>query len=183
MSETWMPVVGFSGYEVSSLGSVRSIPRETVTRSGVVKRLSGKVLSPWVCSSGYHEIYLGRGNAKLVHLLVIEAFKGSRPSEDFQCMHLDGDQLNNAAENLDWGTRSQNNLDKQAHGTDHQRNKTHCPRDHELVEPNLVPGRWKKGYRTCYACALESWSTQGRIHFDRERANQRYRNLIGVEDG
>ena len=34
-----------------------------------------------------------------------------------ECRHLDGNRLNNKANNLAWGTHSQNQMDKHRHGT------------------------------------------------------------------
>lgn len=33
--------------------------------------------------------------------------------------------------------------------------KTHCPRGHELVHPNLVPSFWRRGERSCRTCYNE----------------------------
>lgn len=43
-----------------------------------------------------------------VHILVAEAFLGPRPGGMEECRHLDGDKLNNRADNLRWGTRPGN---------------------------------------------------------------------------
>lgn len=51
-----------------------------------------------------------------LHRLICEAFNGPAP-DGMLCRHIDGDRTNNAAENLRWGTQSQNNLDKRLHGT------------------------------------------------------------------
>jgi hypothetical protein len=44
-------------------------------------------------------------------------FVGPRPTPSHQCRHLDGNPLNNAVENLVWGTRLENAMDKIKHGT------------------------------------------------------------------
>lgn len=51
-----------------------------------------------------------------VHGLVATSFHGVRP-DGLCCRHLDGNSLNNAATNLKWGTRLENEADKQLHGT------------------------------------------------------------------
>lgn len=59
------------------------------------------------------------GNARSykVHQLVLEAFDGVCPP-GLECRHLDGNRFNNSwPDNLEWGTSSQNNLDRTKHGT------------------------------------------------------------------
>ena len=51
-----------------------------------------------------------------VHRLVCRAFHGEPPSEHHEVRHLDGNPLNNRAENLAWGTRSENAQDRVKHG-------------------------------------------------------------------
>jgi hypothetical protein len=55
-----------------------------------------------------------RGTYK-VHRLVCRAFHGDPPvygEDEAHCRHLDGDRLNNRAENLRWGTKTENERDK-----------------------------------------------------------------------
>lgn len=35
-----------------------------------------------------------------------------------------------------------------------RKDRTHCPRNHPLTMPNLVPGQARRGMRSCWACAL-----------------------------
>jgi hypothetical protein len=51
-----------------------------------------------------------------VHRLVATAFHGE-PNGSEQVRHLDGDKLNNLAENLTWGSQSENQKDRVLHGT------------------------------------------------------------------
>jgi hypothetical protein len=54
---------------------------------------------------------------RYIHHLVAWAWIGD-PPVGAQCIrHLDGDNQNNSSSNLAYGTHSQNNLDKVAHGT------------------------------------------------------------------
>jgi len=123
MKELWKPVVGYEDiYEVSNLGKVRSIDREItcVSRWGkeVTRKKRGRVLVGSTHSFGYPSVSLwrdNRGHTKEVHRLVLEAFDG--PCADgMECRHLDGDPTNNNVENLKWGTRSENFIDKSKHG-------------------------------------------------------------------
>jgi hypothetical protein len=79
--------------------------------------------------------------------------------------HENGDPTNNRLANLRWDTPGNNNLDKQRHGTDHQRNKLTCPLDHLLSRPNLKPSELAKGRRSCLAC--------NRAHAQKSRAVRR----------
>ena len=45
-----------------------------------------------------------------VHSMVIETFKGPKPSPEYQIDHIDGDKSNNYVENLEWVTASENIL-------------------------------------------------------------------------
>jgi hypothetical protein len=102
--------------------------------------------------SGYPTIKL-KGGMKprcfTIHRLVARAFHGE-PEPGQEVRHLDGNQLNSSADNLCWGTKSENNLDKLRHGTHHLANRTHCPRGHKLEAPNLRGDR--DGGRRCLAC-------------------------------
>lgn len=110
--EEWREVVGVPKYEVSSWGRVRS----NTTRS------KGKILKTAFSGKGpakYRCVSLSRGHGrrctKLVHQLVLEAFKGPRPANAIS-RHLDGDRMNCAANNLLWGTRQENMADRRQHG-------------------------------------------------------------------
>ena len=50
-----------------------------------------------------------------VHHMVLDAFVGPRP-QGKECRHLDGNKLNNRAENLRWGTSAENMKDRDEHG-------------------------------------------------------------------
>lgn len=142
----WRPLPGMEGhYEVSSWGEVRSLPgfkrRGTVLRAHVTSTLRYPAV-------GIH--LLGHCRNRTVHTLVAETFLGARPP-GMQVRHLDGDHLHACATNLAWGTPSENGYDKRTHGTDHNVNKTHCPRGHAYDEHGYeVPSR--PGGRYCRAC-------------------------------
>lgn len=108
-AEAWKPVVGHPGYEVSDLGRVRSIDRQTL----VVRK--GKLLRPGRASHGYPTVALGR-QSRTVHSLVAEAFIGPRP-EGQEVRHLDGDRSNASLSNLRYGTPKENGADRVRHGT------------------------------------------------------------------
>lgn len=109
--EEWRTVPGFPRYEVSSLGRVRS---NTSSGKGRLLKtaLSGKGPAKYLCVALARE---GRSFTRLVHQLVLEAFKGPR-TKDSISRHLDGNRLNCRVGNLAWGTRKENMADRRKHG-------------------------------------------------------------------
>lgn len=72
---------------------------------------------------GYRIIRVSRmiaGGAKsrklYVHALVLRAFIGPCP-DGMECRHKNGDRSDCRLENLEWSTRSDNQMDRVAHGT------------------------------------------------------------------
>lgn len=112
VNEVWATVVGFSNYEVSNMGRVRSKPR---------RRTKGGVLSPGR-RSGYLSVFLyptdgPRTGAKnmTVHRLVADAFLGACPS-GHEIRHLNGNADDSRLSNLSYGTRKDNAADREVHG-------------------------------------------------------------------
>lgn len=115
-NETWKPVVGFDGYEVSDLGNVRSW-RLTGKRTGM-RAETPKALRP-LPNRGYFRVALsaaGKPHYRSIHRLVLEAFVGPCP-EDMEGCHDNGNPADNRLENLRWDTRVGNFADKVRHGT------------------------------------------------------------------
>lgn len=144
--EIWAPT-SFSGYEVSSHGRVRSVDR--IDRRG--RNWPGKIMAQHV-SWRYFQVGMENEHKKQVyrkvHNVVLEAFVSERP-EGHYGLHYDDDPLHNHLDNLRWGTASENAQDCLRNGNHFWANKTHCPRGHLLVEPNLLRyGSSKK----CKAC-------------------------------
>lgn len=144
--ETWLPVTGWEDlYLVSDQGRVRSLPR---------RRSAGRILKPTINPRGYGRVDLwdrSRVQKSYVHRLVAIAFLGG-DHPGLQVCHFDGDPANNHVNNLRWDTPSANLLDAVRHGTHPTASRTHCPRGHALVEPNLVPSQVARGWRSCLAC-------------------------------
>lgn len=104
--EIWKDVVGHEGlYQVSNLGRVKSLPR-----NGTI--LTEKIIKPHLLKSGYLQVELSKNNKMhgyRVHRLVAESFVLN--PEQKECVnHIDGDKTNNKVENLEWVTRSENQL-------------------------------------------------------------------------
>jgi hypothetical protein len=112
--EVWLPVPGYAGwYEVSNLGNVASLARET-TR--------GKLLKPQLTQKGYRQVGLSKYGKVRFHRisnLVLEAFTGPRPP-DHQACHGPGGKMDDRLVNLSWGTPSRNQLDRRRDGTSNQ---------------------------------------------------------------
>jgi hypothetical protein len=106
MSENWRPVNGYEGYyEVSDFGAVR---RTKGGRGATAGRILRQKKPTRHCD--YCRIQLCKGDVKrtvMVHALVAEAFFGRRPYGKL-VNHIDLNKLNNAASNLEWVTRKQN---------------------------------------------------------------------------
>jgi hypothetical protein len=122
-TETWKPVVGWESlYEVSDLGRVRSVTRNTNmwhrSGRGVVRRTRGKILATVPDGHGYPTLGLAeksggktvRTTWARVHILVLEAFAGPAP-DSHECLHHDDDPANAELTNLRWGTRAENVAD------------------------------------------------------------------------
>ncbi len=99
----WREIPGRPCYKVSDHGQVKNVT-------------NGRILVGDVDRYGYRRILLGRGNRAKIHRLVCEAFHGQGKAGQ-EVRHLDGDCSNNRAENLAWGTRSDNVRDAVTHGT------------------------------------------------------------------
>ena len=118
MEEIWKPIEGYEGkYEVSNLGRVMSLNYLSTKKPRIMKPF--KVISrhgfvPYLQVDLFNE---GTRKSVKVHILVCTAFHGHRPSDidgdtNIEAMHLNGNSLDNRAENLAWGRHSDNVREK-----------------------------------------------------------------------
>ena len=93
-TEIWKPIPDAEGYEVSSLGRVKRINKDTCLTQGF-----------W---GDYYTVVLGRKyGAHLVHRLVAKAFIPNSDDKP-QVNHINGNKRDNRAENLEWVTAKEN---------------------------------------------------------------------------
>ena len=161
--ERWLPVVGYEGlYEVSDLGSVRSLDR--VDSYGHHRKT--RVLKPIPNGSGHYQVRLYRNGKSesypYVHRLVLETFVGPCPKGMFSC-HWNDDPSDNRLENLRWDTEKANQADKLRNGHNTNANKTHCKNGHEYTDENTYIR--PDGNRDCRECVGE----RGRRYHQRKK--------------
>jgi hypothetical protein len=121
MSEIWRPVLEYEGYyEVSNLGRLRSVDRESTFYSKrhndyVTRVFKGKLIEHiGTDRDGYRKVTLakdGVNRKRPMFRLVAEAFVNNPdPENKISVNHIDGVKTNDRAENLEWVTRSENML-------------------------------------------------------------------------
>lgn len=117
--EEWRSVPGYEGiYEASSLGRIKTLPRRLKTWYGT-RACHEKILKTRVCTNGYLNIALQKDRQvkwTTVHAVVARTFHGE-PKPGQEVRHLDGNRVNCAAGNLEWGTRFDNMRDQYRHRT------------------------------------------------------------------
>lgn len=105
MEEVWKDVAGYEGYYmVSSLGRIKSLRFRHIKRE--------KIMIPNLRPDGYMAIGLSKNGVtktKTVHRLVASAFL-ENPNNLEMINHKDENRSNNAVSNLEWCSRSYNQL-------------------------------------------------------------------------
>lgn len=97
-AEIWKKAIGYDNFEVSNLGRVRNIK---------LRLIKSQRMTP----NGYPIMTLkenGIRNTEYVHRLVAKAFHPKSNFDGLQVNHIDENKENNAADNLEWCTPTQN---------------------------------------------------------------------------
>lgn len=120
----WRTIPGFSIYQMNEDGVIRRSKYALGDRKGrAAPRLPpGTILQP--SRNGAPDNYqivrllpdMGKSKVHKVHVLVALTFHGPRPSPDHYALHKDDDKDNNHHENIYWGTKKQNALDRSING-------------------------------------------------------------------
>lgn len=100
-------IPGFPTYAISKDGKIVNVKRNTPIKLSLGNR-------------GYYQVRLwkkGKGYTKTVHRLVCIVFHGPPTKGKDNVCHNNGNRLDNRAENLRWGSGSDNAHDSILHGT------------------------------------------------------------------
>lgn len=116
-----LPIPGFPGYRVTDNGHVWSCWRRGGNRWGVGFQNWWRKLKPKTNPDGYQIITMrsaeGRQTEWRIHVLVLTAFVGPRPTGMVACHFPNRDPADNRLTNLRWDTQKNNFADMHAHGT------------------------------------------------------------------
>lgn len=99
--EVWKAIKGYEGlYEVSNLGQIRSLKRNTARNRILKPHDTGRYFQICLCKDG-------KQTHRLIHRIVAETFI-ENPNNLPEVNHKDENKHNNVAENLEWISRIEN---------------------------------------------------------------------------
>ena len=126
----WKDIPGHSGYQVSNYGEVRSVDRLIKRKNDKFPHLRrGSIIRQQDNGHGYKWVRMGATTKPVyVHRLVLSVFSPYHTPDQTDVNHKDGNKENNNIENLEWCTRSENNLhaydnDLHVYGENHPQSK------------------------------------------------------------
>ena len=109
--EVWKDIVGYEGfYQISNIGRVRSLDRIIKYRDGRVNHTKGRIIKPFINTTGYKTVLLIKERSKkhkLIHRLIAEMFipnPYNKPCID----HINRVRTDNRIQNLRWVTHKEN---------------------------------------------------------------------------
>ena len=111
--ELWKKIKGFSDYEISSYGNIKSLERTKKFKNGRVVHFSSKKKTQRIHpGNGFlmSDLIDDLGKKKTIypHKLVASMFiKNAKPRKNKVVIHLDGNLQNNKVENLKWSSYSE----------------------------------------------------------------------------
>jgi len=118
--EIWKDIPGLPGYQVSSLGNVRSFKKRGTRNSWFTSNKPTRILKPYT-KCRYRKVHLsndGQTMVRRVSSLVMLAFVGER-SENEIIRHLNGIYHDDRLANLAYGSQKQNVADMMQHMKDY----------------------------------------------------------------
>jgi hypothetical protein len=112
VTERWRDIDGYEGrYRVSDLGRVESVGRDVQNQYGSYFRPGRMMARTVVRGYAYANLCMDAISApREIGVLVLTEFEGSRPSKSHEAHHADGDNSNNALDNLSWRPRPLNTV-------------------------------------------------------------------------
>lgn len=136
--EIFKDIVGYEGlYQVSDLGNIKSLPRNSNVKGN--NRKTEKLLKPDVGKHGYKRVSLTK-DAKTVrffiHRLVAEAFIPN-PNDKPHINHIDNNPSNNCVNNLEWVTPKENHQYSIKQGRQDKPRQLGCIRAAELNQEKM----------------------------------------------
>lgn len=111
IDEEWRDVRGFSGYQVSNWGRIRTHNKITYTELRGFRHWKDRIMKQKVDKQNNYRICIwknGKPYDFLVARLIADAFCGEYRDTDLTVNHIDGNRLNNRADNLEWLTLADN---------------------------------------------------------------------------
>ncbi len=162
LDEIWKPVMGYEGhYEVSNMGSIRSIDRYITDKRGFRRLKKSKTKSALGIHGDYKRVYLKvrtQMKMQLVHRMVAQHFVDN--PHGLPCVnHIDGNKYNNYSENLEWVSYSQNTRHAISTGLIAQSKKTRVP----LEKKAQIQNEYSLGETTYYELAQKNGISMRRI--------------------
>ena len=143
--EIWKGVKGYSNYQVSNLGRIKSL------NGG-----GDKILKDRITHSGYNRVCLyknGDANHLMVHRIVCQEFIRNTHNKK-TVNHKNLNKVDNRVENLEWMTHKENNQ----HAIDNGKNKKHTTviklSDtveiyHSIIDASKATGICRKAISNC----------------------------------
>ncbi len=116
----WKSITDHPLYEVNDSGQVRSLDKFVKGPYGSKTFSRGRILKPWMCTSGYKVVQLTDNKREMIHRIVAKTFVEN--PNNLPCVnHIDGDKTNNAAANLEWCSYSTNSYHAKDTGLNNDR--------------------------------------------------------------
>jgi len=100
----WKSLKNYPGYEINSLGRVRSIDRISIRGYSI----KGKLLNLSIDGAGYYHVRMyvnGKIKSRQVHKLIARVYHGHIDGDGMIAEHIDNNRLNNAKENIQLTTQ------------------------------------------------------------------------------